>query len=161
MKTKPRIAILILMTLLLSLSLAGCNLYEDAPPVAEEDEIKVLINLDLNEDIGLLLTKYTVNGKEGMSGNSNADKSMLQRDSTNLVWSYNKEFLDNPANIVDVTLQFIIVTEYFEPDYEFDYPDEYLIPVDAISFSAEFGETYYVTITGDQVNGYQADIEES
>jgi hypothetical protein len=149
------------MTLLLSLSLAGCNLYEDAPPVAEEDEIKVLINLDLNEDIGLLLTKYTVNGKEGMSGNSNADKSMLQRDSTNLVWSYNKEFLDNPANIVDVTLQFIIVTEYFEPDYEFDYPDEYLIPVDAISFSAEFGETYYVTITGDQVNGYQADIEES
>ena len=160
MKTKPRIAILILMTLLLSLSLAGCNLYEDAPPVAEEDEIKVLINLDLNEDIGLLLTKYTVNGKEGMSGNSNADKSMLQRDSTNLVWSYNKEFLDNPANIVDVTLQFIIVTEYFEPDYEFDYPDEYLIPVDAISFSAEFGETYYVTITGDQVNGYQADIEE-
>ena len=86
---------------------------------------------------------------------------MLQRDSTNLVWSYNKEFLDNPANIVDVTLQFIIVTEYFEPDYEFDYPDEYLIPVDAISFSAEFGETYYVTITGDQVNGYQADIEES
>ena len=161
MKTKPRIAILILMTLLLSLSFAGCNLYEDAPPVAEEDEIKVLINLDLNEDIGLLLTKYTVNGKEGMSGNSNADKSMLQRDSTNLVWSYNKEFLDNPANIVDVTLQFIIVTEYFEPDYEFDYPDEYLIPVDAISFSAEFGETYYVTITGDQVNGYQADIEES
>lgn len=161
MKTKPRIAILILMTLLLSLSLAGCNLYGDAPPVAEEDEIKVLINLDLNEDIGLLLTKYTVNGKEGMSGNSNADKSMLQRDSTNLVWSYNKEFLDNPANIVDVTLQFIIVTEYFEPDYEFDYPDEYLIPVDAISFSAEFGETYYVTITGDQVNGYQADIEES
>ena len=161
MKTKPRIAILILMTLLLSLSLAGCNLYEDAPPVAEEDEIKVLINLDLNEDIGLLLTKYTVNGKEGMSGNSNADKSMLQRDSTNLVWSYNKEFLDNPANIVDVTLQFIIVTEYFEPDYEVDYPDEYLIPVDAISFSAEFGETYYVTITGDQVNGYQADIEES
>ena len=160
MKTKPRIAILILMTLLLSLSLAGCNLYEDAPPVAEEDEIKVLINLDLNEDIGLLLTKYTVNGKEGMSGNSNADKSMLQRDSTNLVWSYNKEFFDNPANIVDVTLQFIIVTEYFEPDYEFDYPDEYLIPVDAISFSAEFGETYYVTITGDQVNGYQADIEE-
>ena len=149
------------MTLLLSLSLAGCNLYEDAPPVAEEDEIKVLINLDLNEDIGLLLTKYTVNGKEGMSGNSNADKSMLQRDSTNLVWSYNKEFLDNPANIVDVTLQFIIVTEYFEPDYEVDYPDEYLIPVDAISFSAEFGETYYVTITGDQVNGYQADIEES
>ena len=160
MKTKPRIAILILMTLLLSLSLAGCNLYEDAPPVAEEDEIKVLINLDLNEDIGLLLTKYTVNGKEGMSGNSNADKSMLQRDSTNLVWSYNKEFFDNPANIVDVTLQFIIVTKYFEPDYEFDYPDEYLIPVDAISFSAEFGETYYVTITGDQVNGYQADIEE-
>ena len=148
----------IIILALFLLTLAGCSLY-GAPDQAEENEIKVLIDLDLMEDIGLLLTGYTVNGEEGMSGTSNADKSMLQKDSKNLLWSYNREFLDDPAGDADVTLQFIVVTEYFEPDYDFNYPEEAMIPMEPVSFTAEPGVTYRVTITGDLENRYTASLD--
>lgn len=37
----------------------------DAPPKAEDNEIKVNIRFDVDEDIGLFLINYEVNGNEG------------------------------------------------------------------------------------------------
>lgn len=158
MNVKSKISIIVLLAMVCSLALAGCGWLDDGPSPAEENENKVLIDLDLGEDIGLLLMDYQVNDEEGKSGISNADRSLLQRDSENLLWSFYWKYPDTPADAADVSLRFIVVTEYFDPDYAFDYPEEYLIPMDALSFSAAFGKTYRVTITGDRTNGYQAAV---
>ena len=138
---------------LLALTSAGCAAF--CEPQASEDEIKVNIKLELEEDIGLFLTDWTVNGQSGMSGSSNADGSMIKRSGTEY-WSFNKQFLEEPAEEASLTLRFIVVTEYFEPDYDFDYPEECMIPAEPISFTAEFGKIYHVTVTGSNANGYQA-----
>lgn len=156
MSIKGKITLLLLAVMLLSLVLAGCSWFEAGPTPAEENEIKVLIDLDLKEDIGLLLIDYQVDDETGKSGISNADKSLLRRDDVNLDWSYYWKSPDAPPDAADVSLQFIVVTEYFDPDYEFNYPEEYLIPMEAVTFSAEYGKTYRVTVTGDRESGYQA-----
>ena len=145
--------VFVLIALMLSISLAGCSTSANT-----ENEIRVQIQLDLQEDIGLLLVNYHVDGAEGKGGMSNSDRSMLKKDSGDLVWTYDKELLDEPSDSVDVTLQFVVVTEYFDPNYDNDYPEEYMIPMDAISFEAAFGESCYVTISGDKVNGYRAEL---
>ena len=126
---------------------------------AGDEEIKVIIRLDLKEDIGLILVDYNANGKNGKTYMSNADKSMIKRNDT-LDWTYEKWTLESDADTVDLILKFIVVTEYFELDYDFNYPEEYKVPAEPISFTAEFGETVYVTITGDSFNGYRAVIED-
>ncbi|MBO4392037.1 MAG: hypothetical protein J5816_01900 [Clostridia bacterium] len=124
----------------------------------DEDSISVVIRLDLNEDIGLLLTEWTVNGQSGMSCTGNADRSMIKRNDI-LDWSFDRQFLESPADTAEVTLIFTVVTEYFDPNYDFDYPEECKIPMNAVSFTGTFGETYYVSVTGDNVNGYSATLE--
>lgn len=161
MKKIVKVVILIILALMIVFAVARFGHLYDVPPQAEDNEIKVNIKLDVNEDIGLFLIDYDVNGEDGTGGISNADKTMIKRDSTDLYWSFYKEQLDNPADTVDVKLLFTIVTEYFDPNYDNIYPEEYMIPIDVISFKADFGETYYVTITGNRVNGYQAVIDES
>ena len=135
---------------------AGCNYagYE----IPDEDKILVNIQLDLDEDIGLLLTEWDINGQTGGSGACNADRSMLKRDSSN-EWEFDRVMLEKPADTYEVKLKFIVVTEYFDPNYDFDYPDEYKIPMNEIAFTAKFGETYYVTITGGHQEGYQAVLQ--
>ena len=76
-----------------------------------------------------------------------------------LDWSFDRQFPESPADTAEVTLLFTVVTEYFDPNYDFDYPEECKIPMNAISFTGEFGETYYVSVTGDNVNGYSATLE--
>ena len=132
--------------------MTGCGLFCDTP---RDDEIKVKIQLDLQEDIGLLLIDWDVNGQKGMSGTSNADRSKIKHNDTEY-WEFEKQFLEDPADTVGLTLKFIVVTEYFDPNYDFIYPEEYMMPMDEISFTADFGEIYFVTITGDNVNGYKA-----
>ncbi len=135
---------------------SGCVFTEnDIPP---EDKIVVNIQLDLDEDIGLLLTEWDINGQTGGSGACNADRSMLKRDSSN-EWEFDRVMLEKPANTYEVKLKFIVVTEYFDPNYDFDYPDEYKKPMNEIAFTAKFGETYYVTITGGHQDGYQAVLQ--
>lgn len=161
MKKIVNVVILIILALMIVFAVTKFGYLYDVPPQAEDNEIKVNIKLDVNEDIGLFLIDYDVNGEDGKGGISNADKTMIKRDSTDLYWSFYKEQLDNTADTVDVKLLFTIVTEYFDPNYDNIYPKEYMIPIDAISFKADFGEIYYVTITGNKVNGYQAVIDES
>ena len=154
MKKSSSFVLLILFCLIPVSLFTGC-IYPESDKYSEENEIKVNIQLDLNEDIGLLLTEWDINGQQGMSGASNADKSMIKRNDIT-EWSLDKEFLNSPADTVEVKLKFIVVTEFFEPDYGFDYPDEYEIPTDEISFTAAFGGTYSVTISGGKESGYRA-----
>ena len=157
MRKTQRAAVFAFAAILSALVLAGCGPSGTAPQTGGE-EIRVEIKLDLKEDIGLLLTDWNVNGQDGMSGASNANKSMIKRNSTEY-WTFEKQHLDNPADTVDLTLRFIVVTEYFEPNYDFAFPEEYMMPTEAISFTARFGGTYAVTITGDKASGYQAVLE--
>ena len=127
----------------------------DTAPQAEDDEIKVNIQFDLDEDIGLFLIDYDVEGNQGKGGISNADKSMLKKDQTDLFWSFDKEHFGVSANTADVAMHFTVVTQYFDPNYDNIYPDAYTIPAGTVSFTAQFGEIYYVTITGNKDDGYQ------
>lgn len=146
---------LIFVVSIIAFVLSGCSQTYDAPPQANEDEIKLKMQLDLKENIGLLLINYDANGSEWSGGVSNADKSMIKRDDI-LYWAFDKQQLDHPANAVNLTVQFTVVTEYCDPNYDNIYPEEYMIPMDAISWRADFGETYLITISGDKTNGYQA-----
>lgn len=124
---------------------------------SDADEIKVNVILDLDEDIGLLLVDYDVNGRTGGGGSSNADRSMLKKDSKDLYWSISKQELGihtDSSTAADVVLKFSAVTEYFDPNYENDYPEEYVLPLGDVAFSARFGETYRVVINGSQLTGY-------
>lgn len=156
MKNKKVFLLIILLVMAMLYAFAGCNYagYE----IPDEDKILVNIQLDLDEDIGLLLTEWDINGQTGGSGACNADRSMLKRDSSN-EWEFDRVMLEKPADTYEVKLKFIVVTEYFDPNYDFDYPDEYKIPMNEIAFTAKFGETYYVTITGGHQEGYQAVLQ--
>lgn len=132
-----------------------------AAPRAEEGEIKVQIRLGLEEDIGLLLVEYEADGAEGKGGFSNADRSMLAKDSDDLYWSLYAWQLDAPAEGTELHLRLTAVTEYFEPNYENDYPEEYMVPMGENTFPAEFGAMYRLTVTGSAQGGYELSVERS
>ena len=152
-----KIIVFTVISVLLAFAVPGCG--QQYQYQVAGDEIKLLIRLELNEDIGLLLIDYDAGGKEGSGGMSNADKTLLRRDDL-LDWSFDKKLLDIPEQTdgVDLTIRFTVVTEYVEPNYEDIYPEEYKIPMNAISLKAKFGESYFITIRGDKTSGYSAVI---
>lgn len=158
MKKKTSILFLVLLIMILTACMSGCG-EPDAFPQAAEDEIKLIIQLDVKEDIGLLILDNSLDGTETIGGISNADKSMLRHDDL-LDWTLSKQDYGNPADSVNLSIRFRIITEYCEPNYESIYPEEYTVLLDPISFDADFGETYHITITGNKENGYQAVLDE-
>ena len=126
------------------------NEYEPA-----DDEIALHIQLNVEEDVGLLVFDYSVDGYEYSGGISNADRSLIKHDSDNIV-VWNKEELNNLSDAFDLSVQFRIITEYVAPNYENVYPDDITKYMEPISWEAHFGESYFVTITGDKANGYKA-----
>ena len=144
--------------MMLAVIMAGC-IQSDNTVKAAEDEIMLVIQLDLKEDIGLLILDSSLDGAESSGGVSNADRSLLKHDEI-LYWSIDKEVYDDPADTVELSVRFRIVTEYCDPNYENDYPEEYMILLDPISFKADFGRDYHITITGDRNSGYQAVLDE-
>ena len=124
--------------------------------VPAADEIALCIQLDTKEDIGLLVFDYSADGTQYSGGMSNADKSLLRHDER-LIEVWNQETLRCSADTVELSIQFRIITEYTDPNYENVYPEDITRYVDApLSWQAHFGESYSITITGDQTNGYQA-----
>lgn len=123
------------------------------------DEISLQIQLDLKEDIGLLLIDGDIDGNVSSGGSSNADKTMLKKDDC-IYWPIERQNYENVPDTVELSLRFTVVTEYCEPNYENTYPSEYQIPMEAITFPAEFGKSYSIRITGDKTNGYQAALEQ-
>lgn len=123
--------------------------------VPAADEIALHIQLDTEEDIGLLVYDYRADGHEYSGGISNADGSLIKHDSDNIV-VWNKEELNTLSDIFELSMQFRIITEYVTPNYENIYPDDITKYMEPISWDANFGESYFITITGDKTNGYKA-----
>ena len=123
--------------------------------VPAADEIALHIQLDTEEDIGLLVYDYRADGHEYSGGISNADGSLIKHDSDNIV-VWNKEELNTFSDTFELSMQFRIITEYVTPNYENIYPDDITKYMEPISWDANFGEAYFITITGDKTNGYKA-----
>lgn len=140
----------------------GFILYEQTTPseyVPADDEIALHIQLDTGEDVGLLVFDYRADDHEYSGGMSNADKSLIKHDSDNIqVW--NKQQLKSSSDSVELSIQFRIITEYVDPNYENIYPEDITRYMDPISWEAHFGESYIVTITGDKTSGYKAVLNE-
>ena len=155
---KKTIAVFVLVAVLLSCA-AAYLILADREAVAAEDEIMLKIKLDLKEDIGLFVIDYYLDGKRGGCGSSNADRSLIKKDDLIYFSFYRGDYADI-ADTVDLDMSFRIVTEYCEPNYENIYPEELVVPAGCISISADFGGTYHITVTGDKLNGYHAELDD-
>ncbi len=145
----------IVLAVLLAAALSGCNGSGDTIAEPAADEIQLQIQLDIKEDIGLLIVDYNADGSGGSGGTSNANKSLLKHDEL-IIYTLDKQDFGNPADSINLTIQFSIITEYFTPNYENIYPAEYTKPMAAICMQANFGKSYDITISGDKTNGYTA-----
>ena len=152
---KKAIGIIAAIVVVLGLSLVVYNQIIPNEYVPADDEIALHIQLDTEEDVGLLVYDYCADGHEYSGGISNADSSLIKHDSDNIV-VWNREELNNLSDIFELSMQFRIITEYVAPNYENVYPDDITKYMEPISWEAHFGESYCITITGDQTNGYQA-----
>ena len=151
---KKVIGIIAAIVVMLGLSLVFYNQIIPNEYVPADDEIALHLQLDTEEDVGLLVYDYRADSHEYSGGISNADGSLIKRDSDNIV-VLNKEELNNIANPFELSMQFRIITEYVAPNYENIYPDDitkYMEPI--------FGESYFITITGDKINGYKAALNQ-
>lgn len=148
------------LALLFIFPLFGCSGDNDGALEIADDEIMLKIQLDTKEDISLLIYDYSVSGQEHSGGISNADKSPMKHDEF-IIQPMNKEIdFDNASDIEDLIIQFTIITEYVDPNYDNIYPEEYSKIIEApIALQAHYGEAYSITIRGDQTNGYQAVLE--
>lgn len=152
---KKRIGIAAAMAAVLGLGLILYNQMTPAEYVPAEDEIALHIQLHTEEDVGLLVFDYRADDHEYSGGMSNADRSLIGRDSDNIV-VWNKETLSSSSDAVALSMQFRIITEYVDPNYENIYPEDITQYIDPISWDARFGESYFVTVTGNKTDGYQA-----
>ena len=141
--------------IVLGLSLVIYNEIITDEYVPADDEIALHLKLDTEEDVGLLVYDYRAGSHEYSGGISNADGSLIQHDSDNIV-VWNREELNLSSDPFELTMQLRIITEYVAPNYENVYPDDITKYMEPISWEAHFGESYCITITGDQTNGYQA-----
>ena len=152
---KKIIGIVVAIMIVLGLSLVVYNQIIPDEYVPAADEIVLHIQLDVEEDVGLLVYDYCEDSHEYSGGISNADRSLIKHDSDNII-VWNKEELNNLSDAFDLSVQFRIITEYVDPNYENVYPDDITKYMEPISWKAHFGESYFITITGDQTNGYKA-----
>ena len=157
MRREKKISIIIVAFMLL-VSIIGCSKDEQLQPA--DDEIMLMIQLDVREDIGLLILYETIDWKQTSGGISNANKSKLEKNEL-LYWTDSKNDIGIEENVVDYSIVFKIITEYCDPNYENIYPEEYTVMLNELSFTAEFGRAYSITITGDKLNGYEAVLNES
>ena len=154
MKRKA-IGIIAVIVVVLGLSLVVYNQIIPNEYVPADDEIALHLQLDTEEDVGLLVYDYRAGSHAYSGGISNADGSLIKRDSDNIVVLH-KEELNNIADTFELSMQFRIITEYVAPNYENIYPDDITRYMEPISWEARLGESYFITITGDKAKGYQA-----
>ena len=152
---KKRILITILVLILIGISYIVLSNVFQKEYLPADDEIALHIQLKTNEDVGLIVFDYQVDEQEYSGGISNADKSPIKSDSDNIqVW--NKQDLHSNSDSVEMSIQFRIITDYVDPNFENIYPEELTKHIDLISWKAYFGEFYFITITGDKNTGYKA-----
>lgn len=152
---KNKIWIAIALIAALGLGFIVYNQTNSGEYIPTDDEIALHIQLNTQEDVGLLVYDYSVNNHKYSGGTSNADKSLIKHDE-DIIVVWNKDELNSSSDVVEWSMQFRIITEYVTPNYENIYPDDITKYIDPISWEAHFGETYFVTISGDKTNGYTA-----
>lgn len=152
---KKVIGIIAAIVVVMGLGLVVYNQIIPNEYVPADDEIALHLQLDTEEDVGLLVYDYRADSHEYSGGISNADGSLIKHDSDNIV-VLNKEELNNIPETFELSMQFRIITEYVAPNYENIYPDDITRYMEPISWEAHLGESYFITITGDKANGYQA-----
>ena len=153
---KKIIGIIVAIVIVLGLSLVVYNQIIPDEYVPTDDEIALHLQLDTEEDVGLLVYDYRADSYEYSGGISNADGSLIQHDSDNIV-VWNREELNHPSDSFEVSMQFRIITEYVAPNYENVYPKNITKYINVpITWKAQFKKEYFLTITGDKVHGYQA-----
>ena len=152
---KKVIGIIAAIVVVMGLGLVVYNQMIPNEYVPADDEIALHLQLDTEEDVGLLVYDYRADSHEYSGGISNADGSLIKHASDNIV-VLNKEDLNNIADTFELSMQFRIITEYVAPNYENVYPDDITKYMEPISWEAHFGESYFITITGDKANGYKA-----
>lgn len=123
-----------------------------------DDEIRMEIQLDVEEDIGLFIIDLEVAGETFSGGISNADKSLLKQDEL-LVNHYTKEDLNKLEDLDDLKVRFSIITKYVDPNYENIYPEDDTKRMDWMTIDARYGETYRFKVTGSADQGYQVVLE--
>lgn len=122
-----------------------------------EDEIALHLQLNTNEDIGLIVFDYKANEHQFSGGISNADRTLIKKNSDNVVlWT--KDELNSKSDSVYMSMKIRIITDYLEPNYENIYPEELTVNISPFSWRAYFGQSYFVTITGDKNMGYRAKL---
>lgn len=151
----------------LIVTVMGFMLYNQLFPEefkVKDDEIAIRIKLDVEEDIGLVVYDYTIGTHEFGGGMSNADRSMIRHDEE-LIVTWNKEELQLPMNeeitsdSYPFTMAFRIITEYVDPNYENDYPEDITRYLEPIEWTACFGQEYIIHITGNSTDGYAISVE--
>ena len=152
---KKVIGIIAAIVVVMGLGLVVYNQIIPNEYVPADDEIALHLQLDTEEDVGLLVYDYRAGSHAYSGGISNADGSLIKRDSDNIVVLH-KEELNNIPETFELSMQFRIITEYVAPNYENIYPDDITRYMEPISWQAHFGESYFITITGDKTNGYKA-----
>lgn len=152
---KKVIGIIAAIVVMMGLGLVVYNQIIPNEYVPADDEIALHLQLDTEEDVGLLVYDYRADSHEYSGGISNADGSLIKHDSDNIL-VLNKEDLNNIADTFELSMQFRIITEYVAPNYENAYPDGITKYMEPISWEAHFGESYFITSTGDRVDGYKA-----
>ena len=156
---KRMIGIAAVIVIALGLCLVGYGQSLPDEYVPTDDEIALHIQLNTEEDVGLLVYDHRAGGHEYSGGISNADGSLIKHDSDNIV-VWNKGELDHPSDPFELSIRFRIITEYVAPNFENVYPDDITRYMEPISWEARFGGSYFITITGDKANGYQAILNE-
>lgn len=123
-----------------------------------EDQIALRIKMNTREDIGLLVFDYSLNGHEHGGGMSNADRSKIKHDDE-LIQVWEREELKGVTAPVKIKIRFRVITDYVDPNYENDYPEELTKYLDPIEWETDFGREYRITISGNSVDGYKLDFE--
>lgn len=122
--------------------------------VPQDDEIFVQVQLNIKEDIGLLIYDYEVNDHIFSEGIANADKSLLKHDGI-VTLSFSKDHLKVDQSSIKMKINFRVITQYVDPNYENIYPEELTKSIDEFNLHMEFGKIYYLELTGDAMHGYQ------
>ena len=154
---KMRTVFRLIAAMILVTWLYGCGAQTE-PPVSEE-EIMMKIKLDVKEDIGILTVDADINGAKTKGGISNMDKSLIKHNDV-LYWSFAKQDYNVTEDTVSLTVQFKVVTEYCDPNYDNIYPEELVMELEPVTLTADFGKMYTVTVTGNHTDGYKAVLEE-
>lgn len=152
---RKRILITILMVIILGIFYIILFNFFTKEYKPSNDEIALHLKLNTKEDVGLIVFDYQANNHQYSGGISNADRTPFKNNSDNIqVWS--KDELNSNSDSVEMTIKIRIITSYVDPNYENIYPEELTKYIDSISWKAYFGQSYYITITGDKHTGYKA-----